>query len=119
MEQLWDEVKNYIDLRMKSFKLQMTEHLALGTGRLLAFITFIIFIGFAILLLSLGLTIVVAEWINSYAWAFVIVGGLYALLAVTCFVLRDSIFSSAMVRTFSKMFFPPEAKDEEEEDDED
>lgn len=117
MEELWQEIRTYIDLRVKAFKLKATEQMALTMGKLLSLVAFIVMIGFAILLLSIALTIVVSEWVGSLAWAFVIVGGLYALVAVVFLLLRDSLFSNTMVKTFAKMFFPD--KTEEEDDDED
>lgn len=116
MEQLWEEVKEYIDLRIRAFKLKAAEQLSVGTGRVLSILAFIILIAFALLLFSLALSLVVAQWINSLPWAFVIVGGLWMIMALLCIVLRDRIFSSAMVKTFTKMFFPE--KTEEEDDDE-
>ncbi len=116
MEQLFAEVKNYIDLKIKYYKLEAVEKLSLGVGKVLALLVFILLIGFAILLLTAALVILVAEWVNSYLWAFVIVGGFFALVAVLFLVLRESIFTNSMVRTFSKMFFPEKKEDEDDED---
>ena len=117
MEQLWEEVKEYVDLRLRAFKLKAAEQLSVSTGRFLSIIAFVVLIGFALLLFSFALTLVVARWIDSLPWAFVIVGGLWTILALLCIFLRDAIFSSAMVKTFTKMFFP-EKQEEEDEDDE-
>lgn len=93
--------------------------MSLAMGKLLSLVAFIVMIGFAVLLLSIALAIVVAEWVGSYAWAFVIVGGLYAIVAVVFLLMRDRLFSNAMVKTFVGMFFPEKQEKEEDEDDED
>lgn len=108
-----------MDLRIKSFKLHTVEKMSLVMGKFLALTAFIVLVGFAILLFSTALAIVVSKWVGSLALAFVIVGGLYLLFALLFMLLRESLFSNAMVKTFMGMFFPDDETNKEEDEDED
>lgn len=118
MERLFQEVKDYVDLRIKRFKLNMVEQLSVFCGKAVAMAAFALMLLLAILVLTVALIVAVAGWIDSLIWALVIVGGVYLLMAVLFFVLRDRLFLGGMVRTFSKMFFESDSTNDVEDDDE-
>jgi protein-S-isoprenylcysteine O-methyltransferase Ste14 len=114
MEQLIAEVRQYIDLRLKYFKLQTVEKLSLFSGKVLSVVAFVVFLWLAFMFLSVALVIVVSEWVGSLTWGLVIVGGLFLLLALLCLALRNTLFSSTMVKTFTGLLFTENMDDEDE-----
>jgi type VI protein secretion system component VasK len=115
MEQLFNDIRYYIDLRVKRFKLGMVEHTSLVFAKLLSFFTIILMAAISVMLFAGALTVLVYQWTGSLLLAFVIMGGVMALAAVVVWMLRNRFFRGAMISSFSSMLF----KDEEEEDEDD
>ncbi len=106
MEGLFTEVRKYIDLKIKYYKLLAVERLSVGVGKILALVVFIMLLGLALMLFTGALVVLVAQWLDSYLYAFLIVGGFFVLVALLFFFLRETVFTNSMVKTFGKMFFP-------------
>ena len=115
MEELFQDIKYYIDLRIKRFKLNMVDNLSAFCSRAISLTAFLLML----LLAMLTLVAAVALWIGSLIWAFVIVGGFYLIAALLFYLLRDRLFTGGMVRTFSRMFFENNSNDTEGDDEED
>ena len=114
MEELFQDIKYYIDLRIKRFKLNMVDNLSAFCSRAISLMLLL-----AMLTLTGALVAAVALWIGSLIWAFVIVGGFYLIAALLFYLLRDRLFTGGMVRTFSRMFFENNSNDTEGDDEED
>ena len=112
MEELFQDIKYYIDLRIKRFKLNMVDNLSAFCSRAISLTAFL-------LMFTGALVAAVALWIGSLIWAFVIVGGFYLIAALLFYLLRDRLFTGGMVRTFSRMFFENNSNDTEGDDEED
>ena len=119
MEELFQDIKYYIDLRIKRFKLNMVDNLSAFCSRAISLTAFLLMSLLAMLTLTGALVAAVALWIGSLIWAFVIVGGFYLIAALLFYLLRDRLFTGGMVRTFSRMFFENNSNDTEGDDEED
>ena len=113
MEELFQDIKYYIDLRIKRFKLNMVDNLSAFCSRAISLTAFLLMLLLAMLTLTGALVAAVA------LWAFVIVGGFYLIAALLFYLLRDRLFTGGMVRTFSRMFFENNSNDTEGDDEED
>lgn len=118
MDELLRDVRYYVDLRIKRFKLTLVEHLSTILGRGISLAAFLLMLLLALLMFSGALVAAVALLAGSLLWAFVIVGGLYLLGAMVFYLLRDRLFTGGMVRTLSRMFFEDSnaTEDDDEED---
>lgn len=116
MEELFQDVRYYIDLRIKKIKLKMVEHLSIICSKAITLTAFLLMLLLAVLTLTGALVVAVASWIDSLVWAFVIVGGFYLVAAVVFYLLRDKLFTGGMVRTFSKMFFEDNSNMEDDDE---
>ena len=58
----------------------------------------------ALLMLSLAVSLVIGEVLNSFHYGFVIVGMVYVFIAVICYLLRDRL-NGPLLRKFSKHYF--------------
>ena len=119
MEELFQDIKYYIDLRIKRFKLNMVDNLSAFCSRAISLTAFLLMLLLAMLTLTGALVAVVGVSIGSLIWAFVIVGGFYLIAALLFCLLRDRLFTGGMVRTFSRMFFENNSNDTEGDDEED
>ena len=82
MEELFQDIKYYIDLRIKRFKLNMVDNLSAFCSRAISLTAFLLMLLLAMLTLTGALVAAVALWIGSLIWAFVIVGGFYLIAAL-------------------------------------
>lgn len=117
MDELFDDIKRYVNLRIDTFKLSVVEKLSVTSGKLLSMITFILLLAIALMVFAGALVALVYNWVNSLPWAFVITGAFLVLVAMVFFLLRDRIFTNSMVKMFSGMFFkvkPDKDYDDEE-----
>ena len=110
MKELIEDIKYYVDLRVKRMKLTLVEHLSALLSKAASFVVMILCALMALLVLTGALIAALATWINSVIWAFVIVGGVYVILAIVMFLLRDRLFTGSMIKMFSRMFFQENAK---------
>lgn len=58
----------------------------------------------ALLMLSLAVSLVIGEVLDSFYYGFVIVGVVYAFIAAICYLLRDRL-NGPLLRKFSKHYF--------------
>ena len=119
IEQLIKDIKRYLDLRVTKVKLAMVEKLALIFSKTLSLVAFILLIGMALLLFTGALVVLVHALVNSWLWAFVIMGGFSLVVALVFFFTRETMFSGAMVKTFSKIFFGRDEEDDNDDEEDD
>ena len=100
-----EELISYVNLRIDSFKLSLVENLSVLLSGGFGIFIFIIFLSVALMCFIAALTVLLAELIGSVLWALLIVGGVFLIISVIAFVLRDKLIVNSMVRMFSRMFF--------------
>lgn len=105
---LVDDAKEYVDLRIDSFKLQMVESMSTLFSKGIGFVLMVLMMALALIMFTVALTLLLAQWIGSVIWALVIMGTLLCLAATLIYLLRDRLFGDSMVAMFSKMFFSPD-----------
>ena len=109
-----EELISYVNLRIDSFKLSLVENLSILLSGGFGIFIFIIFLSVALMCFIAALTVLLAELIGSVLWALLIVGGVFLIISVIAFMLRDKLIVNSMVRMFSRMFF--EKNDDDDED---
>jgi len=110
---LIDQVKNYVQLRINLFKLNLTDKLAtLTTTLLISIILFIVFLFFT-LFLSLAFIFWFREYVGAAYIGALIVAGFYILLGIVVYLLRDKLFLNRVVAQISKIFLEEEDENEE------
>jgi len=112
IEELADNVKEYINTRVESVKLTAAEKSSVVIANIIAglivavvFFFFIIFAGAA---LAFGL----GEWIGKTWAGFLIVAGLYLLIGIVVWTARERIIRMPIMNALIKQLF----KNDDEED---
>lgn len=113
-EELADDVKEYLDVRIESAKLGIAEKTSLvvanaaaGLGVLVAFIFF------AILLVT-GLSILIGEWIGSMWGGFMIMAALCLIKAAVIWKVRKRFIQVPVMNALIKVLFTKNDDDEED-----
>lgn len=110
-EELVFTVKEYVDTRLEIVKIEAAEKISGIMATLLAVlivgIVFLFFIGFA----SIGLAIVLSEWIGK-AWAgFLIVSFIYLLIGILVWITRKRIIQLPVMNALIHQMFKNDDQD--------
>lgn len=111
------DVTDYVNMRIASFKLSMVEDLSSIFGNGLRMMLVIVFGAMAFMILSVAAIIWLGNLIGSVLWATLIVAAVYIIAAVVIYFMRRQ-FINLIVPMFSTMFFTPRKIKEEDHDDE-
>lgn len=114
VEDLASEARNYVDAKVDEVKLRATNGLSLALGKLLSLLLII-----AVLIIVLGLlAYALLQWLNvalGAPWGTFIICGVFAILLVVLFLMKDKMFRDTFVKLFINIFYEtPEEKAEKE-----
>lgn len=98
------DVRSYLEnseeyLQLKVFKIFMT-YVTASAQILLVGIILVL----ALFAISIGASLALNEKLDSFYLGFIIVGGIYVLIAILCYFLRDGL-NGPLLRKFSKNYF--------------
>ncbi len=106
------DITKYIELKVDLFKIEFIETFSSIFSKIItlwvSIILGIIFISF--LLLALGLYL--GKILGAYYWGFLIVAGIFLLLAILFILLRNVILTNPLINSFIETFFDKEIKNE-------
>lgn len=111
IEALTGSVKEYVNARIESVKLNAVEKSSVvisnAIARMMVAVVFIFFIGLA----SVALSIILGEWIGK-AWAgFLVVAGLYLLIGVLVWVGKEKLIRLPVMNALIRQLFNNDEKD--------
>ncbi len=96
LEQIVNEIKEYINLRTELLKLEITERSSVIGASIFSVLIVVVLILFFLFLGSIGLSIYLSEFVgNSYA-GFLIVAGGYLLLGLILFLGRKKLIEEPL-----------------------
>lgn len=97
--------KEYIDIRTDEAKLDITEGLSKGFGMVLSAVMILQMVVVVLALLSAALIMWLGSLIGSNVAAAFIVTGVYALIPIAIFMLRNKVFVKVFEKIFTAVFF--------------
>ncbi len=110
---LFSDLKEYVNLRIDVVKLQCVESLSVVSGRLLGMIVTIMMWALALVMLIAAVVILLAWWLDSFLWAFLIMFALLFVAACIVYRFRKRLFVGSFVKSLCSMLFE---EDEEEQE---
>lgn len=113
-EELVDDVKEYVDIRVESAKLAIAEKTSLVVANAAAGVAVIIaFIFFAILLVT-GLSLLIGEWIGKPWAGFMIMAAVCLINAAIIWSVRKRIIQVPLMNALIKQLFSSNKQNEED-----
>jgi len=104
------DLTKYVELKVDLFKIEFIESFSKIFSKIVtisvSFLLGIIFLSF--LLFSLGLYL--GKLLGAYHWGFLIVAGIFLLIAILFILLRNVILTNPLINTFFSVFFDNEKK---------
>lgn len=100
---LIQEIKEYLDLKYDIARLDITEKIVVLFSVFYSFMIFIILVPGIFMFLSFALAYYLGLVFGGYHWGFMIVGGLYFILAIIFLIFRKRLITRPLVKFLSKM----------------
>lgn len=91
LDHVIESVSGYVETRLELFKLETQEELSSAVAKLIQFGLLFFLILFALLLFTVAGCIALGELLNSTSLGFLIGGGVYLLLGITLYILKDQL----------------------------
>jgi ABC-type multidrug transport system fused ATPase/permease subunit len=104
-EYIQEQVHNYIENNLEYYKLRSFKMAMKSTTAILKFSLISICIVMILLFFSLAVAFAIGNYLNSYPYGFLIVGGIYVFFTIILFFMRDKILEGPILEKFSEIFF--------------
>jgi len=89
VEELYYKLKEYADLRLDLFRFQLIKK-ASDFFSTLTVIIFLLVLGFIVIVcFTIGIALVLGEWLGHSYYGFLIMGGLYIIIGLILYSVRD------------------------------
>lgn len=113
-EELVDDVKEYVDIRIESTKLAIAEKTSLVVANAAAGMAVLIAVVFFTMLLLTGLSLLIGEWIGNVWAGFLIMAGVCLIKAAVIWSARKKIIQVPVMNALIKQLFSNNKEDEED-----
>ncbi|MFC6097382.1 competence protein [Flavobacterium qiangtangense] len=104
-DELQDRAKEYIDANIAYYKLYGFKIAMKSTTLMLKLFLLGVMLVIVTLFFSIALALAIGYGLDNFAYGFLIVGGIYLVMAILVYYVQDKIVEGPILRTFSKMLF--------------
>ena len=104
-EDIQDNLKNVMDSNVAYYKLWLFKVLMKSTTMLLKVALIVLLFTLFLLFASVALALYLGEIMNSNVLGFLSVGGMYGILMIIVYFIKDKIVEGNVLEKFSKVFF--------------
>jgi hypothetical protein len=106
IDALLSDAGDYVETRASLWKLKAIESLADVSGELVSGLGMIGLVVFVVMLFSVGLALLIGDWLGKSFYGFFIIGGAYFIFGLICFIRRGrwlkEPFSNMLIRKILK-----------------
>jgi len=106
IDNLLSDAGDYIETRTTLWKLKVIESLSDVSGELVSGMGMIVISSFVIIIFSIGIALLIGDWIGKSYYGFFIVGGLYTIIGLILYARRGhwlkEPFSNMLIRKILK-----------------
>jgi len=106
IDNLLSDAGDYIETRTTLWKLKAIESLSDVSGELVSGMGMIVISSFVIIIFSIGIALLVGDWIGKSYYGFFIVGGVYTIIGLVLYARRGQWlkepFSNMLIRKILK-----------------
>jgi hypothetical protein len=106
IDNLLSDAGDYIETRTTLWKLKAIESLSDVSGELVSGMGMIVICSFVIIIFSIGIALLVGDWIGKSYYGFFIVGGVYTMIGLILYARRGQWlkepFSNMLIRKILK-----------------
>ena len=111
VEDVVDDLKKYVDLRVDDVKLKATKGLSVSVARVLSALVLLFVLTIIVIILTVAFVLLLGQLTGNYALGAFSALGVFLVLFLVLFCLRKKMFTGTFVKLFISIFYP---EDEEE-----
>lgn len=104
-ENIQEQAKAYLEGTAAYYKLRGFKVAMKSTTMILKFSLLLLSFGMVLLFCSVAAALAIGTALNSYAFGFLIVGGIYLVITGILFSVKDRIVEGPILEKFSEIFF--------------
>lgn len=102
VESLIDRVKSYVETRIDLLRLKAIDKSSSFLSLLLSMIVVILVSFISVMMISVGLALLLGDWLGKSYYGFFIVGGIYLITGLVLYSLRDKLLRSPIANSMIK-----------------
>jgi hypothetical protein len=106
IDNLLSDAGDYIETRTTLWKLKAIASLSDVSGELVSGLGMIVIISFVIIIFSIGIALLIGDWVGKSYYGFFIVGGIYTMIGLILYARRGrwlkEPFSNMLIRKILK-----------------
>lgn len=114
VEELADHVKEYVNNRIASVKLSVAEKTSAVLSTIIAMVVVLTVFVFFIVFAGIALAFVFAKLTGEYYWGFLIVAGIYLLVGLLVWTLKEKLIRLPIMNAILQQLFKEEENDEQD-----
>lgn len=108
LNRLNENIRSFSESSLEYYKLDLFNKTMKGATAAVKSAAIAFFLLFAILFLSIAISVALSNWLDSPSSGFFIVGGIYLLIGIFVIFFGSSIINKAMLKPASRKFFNDE-----------
>ena len=94
VEELFQKIKEYADVRLNLFKLKSINKFAGFMSLSITLIILIVIFSTILLCITIGAALLIGEWVGKIYYGFFIVGGIYLIIGLVIYSMRDKLIKT-------------------------
>ena len=94
VEELFQKIKEYADVRLNLFKLKSINKFAGFMSLSITLIILILIFSAILLCITIGAALLIGEWVGKIYYGFFIVGGIYLIIGLVIYSMRDKLIKT-------------------------
>jgi len=94
VEELFQKIREYADVRLNLFKLKSINKFAGFMSLSITLIILIVIFSTILLCITIGAALLIGEWVGKIYYGFFIVGGIYLIIGLVIFSMRDKLIKT-------------------------
>jgi hypothetical protein len=94
IEELFQKLKDYADVRLDLFKLKSINKMSGFMSSIMTMIILVAIFSAVVLCITIGLALLVGSWLGNAYYGFFIVGGIYLIAGLVIYSLRDKLIKN-------------------------
>ena len=94
VEELFQKIREYADVRLNLFKLKSINKFAGFMSLSITLIILIVIFSNILLCITIGAALLIGEWVGKIYYGFFIVGGIYLIIGLVIYSMRDKLIKT-------------------------
>lgn len=104
-ENIQEHVSKYIENNLEYYKLRSFKMAMKSTTAFLKFSLILLGVSMVLIFCSFALAFAIGNYLESYPFGFLIVGGIYLFFTMLLFLIKDKLVEKPLLEKFSEIFF--------------